>query len=71
MLINEINSMSHEDKMAVMDMLWTSMTANSESFEPPAWHEAILNERRRRVAEGEERFIPWEEAKHSLRAEFS
>jgi len=71
MVMSEINAMSHEDKLATMDMLWTSIISSEESIEPPAWHEAILNERRRRVASGEETFIPWEDAKRSLRAEFA
>ena len=37
--------------------------------EPPAWHGDILAERRRRVAAGEERFIPLEEAMRQLREE--
>jgi len=70
-IMDQINAMSHEDKIATMDMLWTSILSSSQSVEPPAWHEAILNERRRRVAAGEEVFIPWDEAKRSLRAEFA
>lgn len=71
LMMKDVESMSQEDKIATMDMLWTSLLAASVPMEPPAWHEAVLNERRRRVAAGEERFIPWEEAKRSLRAEFA
>jgi len=70
-IMNEIDAMSNEEKLATMDMLWTSILSGSQSVEPPAWHEAVLNERRRRVAAGEEVFIPWDEAKRSLCAEFA
>ena len=54
-----------------MDVLWSSIVSSSDAYEPPAWHEAVLHERRRRVEEGEETFIPWEEAKQQLQEEFA
>ena len=54
-----------------MDVLWSSVLSAVGTYEPPAWHEAVLRERRRRVAEGEETFIPWEEAKRQLQEEFA
>jgi len=70
-LMREIESMTNNEKIAAMDMLWTSILSSSGVVEPPAWHEMVLNERRRRVESGEEPFIPWEDAKRSLRAEFA
>ena len=54
-----------------MAVLWSSVLSAVGTYEPPAWHEAVLRERRRRVAEGEETFIPWEEAKRQLHEEFA
>jgi len=70
-LMSEIESMTSNEKIAAMDMLWTSILSTSGVVEPPAWHEIVLNERRRRAESGEETFVPWEEAKRSLRAEFA
>lgn len=63
-----IDRMSFADKVKTMEYLWAAMTADEEP-EPPAWHGDILAERRRRVAAGEEHFIPLEEAFRQLREE--
>ena len=69
--MERIESMTHEEKLCAMDVLWSSIVSSSGAYEPPAWHEAVLQERRRRVAAGEEVFIPWEEAKRQLQEEFA
>ena len=69
--MERVASMSQEEKLRAMDVLWSSIVSSSGAYEPPAWHEAVLSERRRRVVEGEETFIPWEEAKRQLREEFA
>ena len=66
-----VANMSQEEKFRAIDVLWSSIVSSSGAYEPPAWHEAVLRERRRRVAEGEETFIPWEEAKRQLQEEFA
>ncbi len=69
--IERVASMSQEEKLRAMDVLWSSIVSSSDAYEPPAWHEAVLYERRRRAAEGEESFIPWDEAKRQLQEEFA
>lgn len=69
--MEHVNSMTQEDKFRAMDVLWSSILSASDAYEPPAWHEAVLRERRRRVDAGEEVFIPWEEAKRQLQEEFA
>ena len=69
--MERVASMSQEEKLRAMDVLWSSVVSSAGTYEPPAWHEAVLRERRRRVAEGEETFIPWEEAKRQLQEEFA
>ena len=69
--MERVANMSQEEKLRAMDVLWSSIVSSSGAYEPPAWHEAVLRERRRRVAEGEETFIPWEEAKRQLQEEFA
>jgi len=63
-----IDRMSSDEKVKTMEYLWSAMTATAEP-EPPAWHGDVLAERRRRVAAGEEKFIPLEEAMRQLREE--
>ena len=69
--MERVADMSQEEKFRAIDVLWSSIVSSSGEYEPPAWHEAVLRERRRRVAEGEETFIPWEEAKRQLQEEFA
>ena len=69
--MERVANMTQEEKLRAMDVLWSSIVSSSGAFEPPAWHEAVLRERRRRVEEGEETFIPWEEAKRQLQEEFA
>ena len=69
--LERVANMSQEEKFRAIDVLWSSIVSSSGAYEPPAWHEAVLRERRRRVVEGEETFIPWEEAKRQLQEEFA
>ena len=70
-VMERVAKMTQEEKLRAMDVLWSSIVSSSGAYEPPAWHEAVLRERRRRVEEGEETFIPWEEAKRQLQEEFA
>jgi hypothetical protein len=67
-VMEAIDRMSSDERVKTMEYLWAAMTATAEP-EPPAWHGDILAERRRRVAAGEEHFIPLEEAMRQLREE--
>ena len=50
-----------------MESLWEDLTRTPESFESPAWHKDILDERRQRIADGKARFVDWDMAKAQLR----
>lgn len=66
-VILPISKMSKLDKLRAMEDLWTSLSADGESFEPPAWHRQALLETEKGVKAGTEQFIDWNEAKKSLR----
>ena len=51
----------------MMESLWEELTESAESFESPAWHKDVLDERRKRVASGEAKFTDWETAKAEMR----
>lgn len=59
--------MSLHEKLAMMESLWEELTESAESFESPAWHKEILDERRKRVASGEAKFTEWKTAKAEMR----
>ena len=51
-VLSQIDKMSLSEKMQTLEYLWSSMSA-SVVAQPPAWHAAILAERRRQYAAGE------------------
>jgi hypothetical protein len=59
--------MTTEEKLRAMEALWADLTRHAEAFESPAWHADVLRERDQRVAEGNETFVNWDEAKRELR----
>ena len=69
-IMEAIDRMSSEERVKTMEYLWAAMTAAAEP-EPPAWHGDILAERRRRVAAGEEKFMPLDESRRRLREEIA
>jgi len=50
-----------------MEALRADLTLQADNFESPAWHADVLREREQRVAEGNETYVDWEEAKRQLR----
>ena len=59
--------MTLHEKLAMMESLWDDISGSTEPVESPVWHKEILDERRKRVASGEAKFIDWEIAKAELR----
>ena len=59
--------MTTAEKLRAMEAIWVDLTRNADSFESPAWHADVLRERGQRVAEGQENYIDWDEAKRQLR----
>ncbi|WP_044891629.1 addiction module protein [Opitutus terrae] len=62
-----LDQMTTAEKLRAMEILWADLTRKAESFESPAWHDAVLRERDQRVAEGKEAYVSWEDAKRDLR----
>jgi len=62
-----ISEMSTGEKLRAMEELWASLTRNADTYDSPAWHGDVLRERDRRVAEGRETYMQWEDAKRELR----
>jgi hypothetical protein len=61
-----LKDMTIQEKLAAMESRWEDLARTPAALEAPAWHKDILNERRRRVAEGQARFIAWETAKTNI-----
>lgn len=66
-----LKDMTLQEKLAAMESLWEDLARTPEAIEFPAWHKDILDERRRRLAEGQSRFVDWETAKADIRHKLS
>jgi hypothetical protein len=63
----DIENMSREEKLRVMEALWQEISKADPAPESPAWHGEVLEQTRSRVSAGTEQVVDWEEAKHRLR----
>jgi hypothetical protein len=66
-----LKEMTLQEKLAAMESLWEDLARTPEAIESPAWHKNILDDRGRRFAEGQSRFIDWETAKADIRNKLS
>ena len=67
MIALPLKQMSRAEKLMALEALWEELTHNEAEYESPKWHEEALADTERRVKEGREQFVDWEEAKKQLR----
>jgi hypothetical protein len=58
--------MSPSQRVLAMEALWESMCQDPQEVESPAWHEELLEQRRKRMANGEVGFVPLERLRELL-----
>ncbi|NBS33279.1 MAG: hypothetical protein EBS83_10895 [Planctomycetia bacterium] len=58
--------MTTTEKLALMERLWTDLSQNPETIPSPAWHGAVLAERREAARQGRTAFGAWEDARQRL-----
>lgn len=61
-----IETLSVQDKIELMDRLWESLSKSPKEIPSPAWHAEVLAARRAKLASGESKPIPWDEAKRDI-----
>jgi hypothetical protein len=62
-----IDRLSRPEKLRVMEAIWVDLTQDEVLTESPAWHKDALAETARRVKNGVEPILDWEQAKRNLR----
>ena len=67
MNIDELKKMKPAERLQAMEALWDSMLYESDEIDTPKWHEDILEERKRIIANGSAKFISLAELKASRR----
>ena len=69
-LLESIHELPNIEKIKVMEFLWQELTVKEDKYNSPEWHKDALMETEKRVAEGKEKYIDWNEAKQLLRNDF-
>lgn len=70
MTTTDITAMPVSERLKLMETLWDSLCAQSgASMCSPAWHGEVLEDRLRRLGDGEECVTSWKEARERIRAQ--
>jgi putative addiction module component (TIGR02574 family) len=63
----DLDEMTVEEKLEVMEQLWQDLSRNAEDVPSPAWHAEVLAERERLVQEGKDKYSPLEEVMERIK----
>ena len=63
---DRIASLSSDEKLQLLEVLWEEVSRNERNFESPAWHAEELRKTEERVAAGLETFHDWDDVKARL-----
>lgn len=67
---SQLDQMTTDEKLRTMELLWDDLCRTSD-FTSPGWHKSVLEEREKRLKEGKEEILDWEESKKQLRDSLS
>ena len=59
-----ISSLSRDEKLAAMELLWRQLTVDADSLASPQWHQGLIADRLDNPAVGEA--LPLDEAKAEI-----
>ena len=62
-----LEKMTIEEKLKLMEKIWTALLAQEEKISSPLWHKDILEEREEKIKKGQEAVLDWNEAKEKIR----
>lgn len=62
-----IESMTTEEKLHVMELLWDDLRVRAGETPAPTWHQEVLQAREDSLEQGMEATEDWEEAKKRIR----
>lgn len=61
-----LEKMTVEEKLQVMEELWSDLCCNQNHIPVPQWHKDILDKREKLVKEGKATFVDWGTAKKRI-----
>lgn len=62
-----LDTMSIEEKIETMEIIWDDLCHRAKSIKSPPWHENILNKREENIKNDVEEFMDWETAKKNIK----
>lgn len=68
MSIAELRKLPVDEKLKIIEALWSDIAADDEAFASPVGHEAELRKTEAEFAAGKIDVLDWEEAKKQLRS---
>ncbi|MBN2130729.1 MAG: addiction module protein [Sedimentisphaerales bacterium] len=54
---SDIKKMSRTERLAAIEALWDSLLDEESEIESPQWHRDVLEERKRKIEDGQAEFI--------------
>lgn len=70
MSIAELRKLPREEKLKIIETLWSDLAADELAFDSPAWHGEELKKTEADFAAGRVVVMDWAEAKKELRKRF-
>lgn len=66
-----IDTMTIEEKLEAMEALWANLRLHEDAIVVHEWQRQVLDERQRKIDDGQSHFIAWEQAKKDIDGETS
>ena len=63
MKVDEIRKMTINQRISVMEQIWTSLVEECQAPDSPSWHQDVLESRRERIDSGKAKFLSIHELK--------
>ena len=66
-ITEQVLQLPKDEKLKVMEALWSDLSSPAEEFISPEWHGQVLEKTREKFDRGEIEILDWEDAKRQLR----
>jgi putative addiction module component (TIGR02574 family) len=70
MSIAELRKLPAEEKLKIIEVLWSDLASDEGAVESPAWHGEALRKTEADFAAGRIESLDWDDAKKELRKRF-
>ncbi|APF18360.1 Putative addiction module component CHP02574 family protein [Caldithrix abyssi DSM 13497] len=62
-----LENMTIEEKLKLMEEIWSDLIKYEKQIPSSLWHKAVLEEREKKIKDGKEAILNWNEAKDKIR----